>query len=283
VKVVGSMSVSKISHSVKGQIVGVVETVAASFGVFPGGDAGYSVIAPWSQRVLTIPAPLRDGNQQGDRDRRHLRQCRHQSLALQGLLAREILLRILQSAHETVSFDSAPQRHRLFQGADDHLAPDSDNPHLHPRCVRFGLALFPLDPHARPSFMDVPCRRHRRTVADCPAAYKAITGRAHPLRGVSTDLTHVFRFGLLRGGVFWGWPSSHTTIAFAMAVTIFMLFPKQRSLGHVAIIYALYVGIGVSMTIHWFSDFVAGAIIGTVIGVVVGRSFGGITSSIAAV
>jgi F0F1-type ATP synthase assembly protein I len=40
-----------------------------------------------------------------------------------------------------------------------------------------------------------------------------------------------------------------------------------------AIAYALYVGIGVSMTIHWFSDFVAGAIIGTMIGTVVGTSF----------
>jgi membrane-associated phospholipid phosphatase len=27
------------------------------------------------------------------------------------------------------------------------------------------------------------------------------------------------------------------------------------------------------MTIHWFSDFVAGAIIGTVIGIVVGKTF----------
>jgi membrane-associated phospholipid phosphatase len=41
----------------------------------------------------------------------------------------------------------------------------------------------------------------------------------------------------------------------------------------VAITYSLYVGIGVSMTIHWFSDFIAGAIIGTVVGVVVGKSF----------
>jgi membrane-associated phospholipid phosphatase len=105
------------------------------------------------------------------------------------------------------------------------------------------------------------------------AAYKALTGRAHPMHSVGADLTHSFRFGLLRGGVFWGWPSSHTTIAFAMAVTTFTLFPKQRWLGYAAIAYALYVGIGVSMTIHWFSDFVAGAIFGTVIGVVVGRSF----------
>ena len=105
------------------------------------------------------------------------------------------------------------------------------------------------------------------------AAYKAMTGRAPPSHGVVADISHVFRFGLLRGGVFWGWPSSHTTIAFAMAVTIFTLFPKQRWLGYLAIAYALYIGIGVSMTIHWFSDFAAGATVGTAIGTVVAKSF----------
>ena len=106
------------------------------------------------------------------------------------------------------------------------------------------------------------------------SAYKAVTGRAHPSHSVGTDISHVFHFGFLRGGVFWGWPSSHATIAFAMAVTVFTLCPKQRWLGFVAILYAFYVGIGVSLTIHWFSDFVAGAIIGSVIGAVVGKSFG---------
>jgi len=104
------------------------------------------------------------------------------------------------------------------------------------------------------------------------AAYKAITGRAHP-SAVGEDMSHIFQFGFLRGGVFWSWPSSHTTIAFAMAVTLFWLYPKQRWLGYVAITYALYIGLGVSMTIHWFSDFSAGAIIGTAIGTVVGKSF----------
>jgi membrane-associated phospholipid phosphatase len=104
-------------------------------------------------------------------------------------------------------------------------------------------------------------------------AYKAMTGRAHPPHGIGPDLSHVFKFGFLRGGVFWGWPSSHTTVAFAMAAAVFTLFPKQRWLGIAAMAYALYVGIGVSMTIHWFSDFVAGAIVGTVIGVTVGKSF----------
>jgi hypothetical protein len=106
------------------------------------------------------------------------------------------------------------------------------------------------------------------------SAYKVFTGRVHPgMHDVGTDISHVFRFGFLRGGMFWGWPSSHTTIAFAMAVTVFTLFPKHRWLGWLAVAYALYIGLGVSMTIHWFSDFVAGAILGTVIGVVVGKSF----------
>lgn len=105
------------------------------------------------------------------------------------------------------------------------------------------------------------------------AVYKAITGRPHPPYSAGMDLSHVFRFGLLRGGVFWGWPSSHTTIAFAMAVTVFKLFPRQKWLGCLAVTYAFYIGFGVSITIHWFSDFVAGAVYGTVIGVVVGNTF----------
>ena len=106
------------------------------------------------------------------------------------------------------------------------------------------------------------------------AAYKAFTGRVHPPHEVGTNISHVFQFGFLRGGVFWGWPSSHTTVAFAMAVTVCTLWPKQWWLGLPAILYAFYIGVGVSMTIHWYSDFVAGAIIGSVVGMVVGQSFG---------
>lgn len=105
------------------------------------------------------------------------------------------------------------------------------------------------------------------------SAYKAVTGRAHPVYVNESDISHTFHFGLVRGGVFWGWPSSHTTIAFAMAVTMIKLFPRRKWLGLVALIYALYIGLGVSMNIHWFSDFAAGIIIGTVIGTVVGKNF----------
>lgn len=58
-----------------------------------------------------------------------------------------------------------------------------------------------------------------------------------------------------------------------MATTIFVLLPRQRIIGFAALAYAFYVGLGVSVTIHWFSDFIAGVIIGTVIGIVVGTSF----------
>ena len=105
------------------------------------------------------------------------------------------------------------------------------------------------------------------------SAYKAVTGRVHPAHVLGDNISADFRFGWMRGGIFWGWPSSHTTIAFAMAMTVFVLYPKHRWLGILALAYAFYIGIGVSMTIHWLSDFVAGAIIGSVIGTVVGRHF----------
>ena len=107
--------------------------------------------------------------------------------------------------------------------------------------------------------------------------YKFFTGRPSPpgfsTQDLSTDISYIFRFGILRGGVFFGWPSTHTTVAFAMAFALIMLYPKDKRVQCAALIYALYIGIGVSATIHWFSDFATGAIIGSVIGIVVGRSF----------
>lgn len=105
------------------------------------------------------------------------------------------------------------------------------------------------------------------------SCYKVLTGRDHLPHDVATDTSRIFRFGFLRHGIFWGWPSSHTAVAFAMAFTVPALFPQKRWLGAAAILYALYIGVGVSMTIHWFSDFVAGTLIGTAIGRTVGKSF----------
>jgi membrane-associated phospholipid phosphatase len=104
--------------------------------------------------------------------------------------------------------------------------------------------------------------------------YKAFTGRIQPSWGNTlTDISHVFQFGFLRHGIFWGWPSSHTTIAFAMAFTLVIIFRKNKIISVVALAYALYIGLGVSISIHWFSEFIAGALIGSCIGIVVGKTF----------
>lgn len=113
------------------------------------------------------------------------------------------------------------------------------------------------------------------------STYKAFTGRVAPPFHhmvmpeyvLGTDTSHLFDFGFFREGVFWGWPSSHTSVAFAVAMALVCLYPRNKWIKYLAPLSALYVGVGVSVSIHWFSDFIAGAILGTVIGLVVGKSF----------
>ena len=82
-----------------------------------------------------------------------------------------------------------------------------------------------------------------------------------------------WQFGFLRGGVFWGWPSSHTMVASAMGAAIFALFPDHKYARWLGLVWALYVGLSISVSIHWFSEFVAGAIMGTVVGLAIGKAF----------
>ena len=103
--------------------------------------------------------------------------------------------------------------------------------------------------------------------------YKAFTGRIQPPHSTAIDISHEFNFGILKHGMFWGWPSSHTTVAFAMAFALVALYPNSKLIRYLAPLYALYIGIGVSMNIHWFSEFIAGIIFGTIIGVAVGNGF----------
>jgi membrane-associated phospholipid phosphatase len=114
------------------------------------------------------------------------------------------------------------------------------------------------------------------------STYKAFTGRLPPpwhwrfaatATGALVDTSHGFQFGFWRNGIFWGWPSGHTTTAFATMVCLATLFPRNKPLVWGALVYALLVGLSVSVSIHWLSEFVAGAIFGSLIGVVVGRSF----------
>jgi membrane-associated phospholipid phosphatase len=104
--------------------------------------------------------------------------------------------------------------------------------------------------------------------------YKSLTGRIPPpYINSGTNVSHGFHFSLFHGNLFWGWPSSHTTIAFATGFCLIYLFPKSKLVRIFAPLYALYIGLSVSMTIHWLSEFTAGAIIGIMIGRIVGKSF----------
>jgi membrane-associated phospholipid phosphatase len=112
------------------------------------------------------------------------------------------------------------------------------------------------------------------------AIYKSLTGRPGPAESLNNlgnismgDISHIFKFGFLRGGIAWGWPSSHTAVAFAMSACLFVLYPEKKFIKYLGLIYAIYIGISVSMTIHWFSDFLAGIIFGSLAGLVVGKSF----------
>ncbi len=106
--------------------------------------------------------------------------------------------------------------------------------------------------------------------------YKAFTGRIQPehiLSNSMVDISRGFNFGFLENGIFWGWPSSHTAVAFAMSCALIVFYSNRKSVKYSALIYAFYIGIGASIGFHWFSDFVAGAIIGSLVGVIVGKSF----------
>ncbi|MGA3245234.1 MAG: phosphatase PAP2 family protein [Bacteroidota bacterium] len=103
---------------------------------------------------------------------------------------------------------------------------------------------------------------------------KAFTGRVPPDNdSAKSDYSGNFRFGLLRGGVYEGWPSSHTATAFAMAVTLIKLYPDNATIRIGGLAYASLIGLGVSTNIHWLSDAFAGALIGYAIGEAVGGTF----------
>lgn len=108
------------------------------------------------------------------------------------------------------------------------------------------------------------------------SGYKAVTGRMPPEyivsftktsdHTLSTDMSRSWNFGFMKHGVFDGWPSGHTTSAFAMAIAAILVSPRRKWLHVLLILYGLYIGLGVGITIHWISDALAGALIGIAVG-----------------
>jgi membrane-associated phospholipid phosphatase len=105
--------------------------------------------------------------------------------------------------------------------------------------------------------------------------YKVFTGRTQPEFYTFTstaDIGRDFHFGILQHGVFWGWPSSHAAVALAGMTALFLLSRGNRFVRVAAVLYALYITFGVSVSIHWLSDALAGAIFGVLTAVVVVRA-----------
>ncbi len=109
---------------------------------------------------------------------------------------------------------------------------------------------------------------------------KAVTGRPNPdWRHVSDmdSLSRTFRFGFLRGGVFWGWPSGHTAATMAVVSALTSYYPDKAWLKVVGFGLVGYTMFGVSANnrggMHWFSDAVAGALMSYAVGSTVGKYY----------
>ena len=108
------------------------------------------------------------------------------------------------------------------------------------------------------------------------STYKAFTGRVQPefLTHLNlVDYSRDFNFGFLEYGIFWGWPSSHTAVAFAGAIALIYMYPHSTPTKSAALLYAVCIAVGAAVGFHWFSDVLAGAIVGTIVGVVVGTNY----------
>ncbi len=109
---------------------------------------------------------------------------------------------------------------------------------------------------------------------------KALTGRPNPDWQHHTDmkeLSKTFRFGFMRGGIFWGWPSGHTSSAMAVVSALTSFYSEKTWLkvaGYSVVAYMMY---GVSSLhrggMHWFSDAVAAAFMSYAIGSTIGKYY----------
>ena len=70
-----------------------------------------------------------------------------------------------------------------------------------------------------------------------------------------------------------GWPSGHTTNAFAAAATLSEIYHDNIWVKAGAYTYAIFIGAGTTTSSHWISEAVAGALIGYAIGKTVGKSY----------
>lgn len=106
---------------------------------------------------------------------------------------------------------------------------------------------------------------------------KALTGRPAPEERWYLNMrneSRAFRFGFLRGGIFYGWPGGHVMITTATVAALAWYYPDRWWLSIPGSLLIAYTMIGVTVHDgHWMSDNIAGLLMGYAIGSTVGRSF----------
>ena len=105
---------------------------------------------------------------------------------------------------------------------------------------------------------------------------KAFTGRTQPYFRTdgTVDVSHDVHFGFWQHGIFWGWPSSHASVSCALAVVLVIYLRRRPALQILTVLYALFIAVGVSVSIHWLSDALAGILVGTRVGLTVAERSG---------
>jgi len=109
---------------------------------------------------------------------------------------------------------------------------------------------------------------------------KALTGRPNPgwrEGGDMKELSKEFRLGFWRGGIFWGWPSGHTSSTVAVISALTNFYPDKTWLKIAGYSYIGYMVFAVSSLnrggMHWFSDAVAAVFMSYAIGSTVGKHY----------
>lgn len=109
---------------------------------------------------------------------------------------------------------------------------------------------------------------------------KALSGRPNPNPDAKKSLekqSRVFKFGFLKNGIFWGWPSGHTAATTGALAALMAYYPHRLWLKFLSYTYLVYTIIGVSAVgdgrMHWLSDGVAAFLMSIGIGDAVGQGY----------
>jgi hypothetical protein len=108
---------------------------------------------------------------------------------------------------------------------------------------------------------------------------KLFTGRPNPKAIEYKDNSYAnnFRYGFNKGGIYFGWPSSHMMTHTAMITSFLSFYKDNIAMNIIGYTYLAYLfGSVISFnksTMHWFSDAVAGTLMGYGIGSNIGANF----------